>query len=281
MSHAITMTDELKKRIRTAVIGVSGILLLLAFGGTLGAVLIATAISLGMIYEFTEITLSLPDKKEKRFAMLGCAWLLQFTNFWIAGGEFGLLSLFFLGFTVFFLVTAERYQGEELKTHYVELMYCIFGFIYLAFLPSYLVSLRQSAYGAHWSILFLFIIWANDVGAYFAGSKYGKTRLYPHISPKKSWEGAYGGAAASLIITILFKLTVFKALSWTGMVIIPLVLSVSGPVGDLAESFFKRSFDKKDSGQILPGHGGFLDRFDSVVFSLPVMVALTRIFGAV
>lgn len=281
MSMPITLTDELRKRMKTALAGVSAILLLLAFGGTLGAVLIATAISLGMIYEFTEITLTLPDKKEKRFAMLGCAWLLQFTNFWLAGGEFALVAFFFLGFAAFFLVTAERYNDNDLKTHYVELMYCVFGFIYLGFLPTYLVSLRQSAYGAHWSILFLLIIWANDVGAYFAGQKYGKKRLYPHISPKKSWEGAYGGAAAALLVTILFKLTVFKALSWLGMMVIPLVLSVSGPVGDLAESFLKRAFDKKDSSSLLPGHGGFLDRFDSVVFSLPVMVALTRIFGAV
>lgn len=286
MSTAITerlkqMSPELKKRIQTAVVGVSVIVLLLTLGGGMGAVIVSAAISIAMLYEFCEITMNLPDKKEKRFALMGSAWLVAFMNFWIAGGEFALLMTFFIGFVSYFLFTADKYEGQDLKTHFQELMYSVFGFVYLGFLPTYLVSLRQSAYGGYWTMLFLLIIWANDIGAYFAGHRFGKNKLYAHISPKKTWEGAAGGMAASVVISLLFKLTLFAKMSWFAAIAIPLVLGVVGPVGDLAESFLKRAFDKKDSGSLLPGHGGFLDRFDSVVLSLPIMYALTRMFGAV
>ena len=272
------MTPELKKRIQTAALGVTVLVLLLVFGGGIGAVLVASVLSIAMLYEFTGITLSLPDQREKRFVILGCAWLLQVMNFWMVGAQLELLCFFFLGMTAYFLFTAEKYNGEELKQHYRELMSTVFGFVYLAFLPTYLVSIRSSGYGMHWTLLFFFIVWANDIGAYFAGKKFGKRKLYPHISPKKTWEGAYGGLAASVAISVLYKVIFFKQFSWFGAFAVPTLLSVVSPVGDLAESFLKRAFDKKDSSSILPGHGGFLDRFDSVVFSLPVMYVLSRLF---
>lgn len=272
------MTPELKKRIQTAVVGVAVLIILLVFGGGIGAVIVASVLSIAMLYEFTGITLSLPDQKEKRFAVLGSAWLLQVLSFWMAGADFALLCFFFLCMTAYFLFTAERHQGDDLRQHYTELMFTVFGFVYLAFLPTYLVAIRSTVFGVHWTLLFLFIVWANDIGAYFSGKKFGNKKLYPHISPKKSWEGAYGGFAAAILISVLYKLAFFHQLSWAGAILIPVVLSVVCPVGDLAESFLKRAFDKKDSSSILPGHGGFLDRFDSVVFALPVMYAMTRMF---
>jgi phosphatidate cytidylyltransferase len=273
------VTPELKKRIQTALFGVAVLILLLVFGEGIGAVLVASVLSLAMLYEFTDITISLPDRKEKRFVLLGCAWLLQVLNFFMAGAEFALVSMSFLGLTAYFLFTSEKYNGEELKQHYRELMSSMFGFIYLAFLPTYLVAIRLSAFGKHWILLFLFIVWANDVGAYFVGRKYGKTKLFPHISPKKTWEGAWGGLATSILVALLYKAAFFRAhLSWGSAVAIAVILSIVAPVGDLAESFLKRAFDKKDSSSILPGHGGFLDRFDAVVFALPIMYTLTRLF---
>lgn len=263
---------------QTAAFGVALIILLLVFGGGIGAVLVASVLSIAMLYEFTSITLSLPDQKEKRFVILGCAWLLQVMNFWMPVGQLELLCLFFLGMTAFFLFTAEKFNGEDLKQHYRELMSTIFGFVYLAFLPTYFVAIRTGGNGVHWILLFLFIVWANDIGAYFAGKKYGKKKLYEHISPKKTWEGAYGGLAASILVSIIYKALFFRQFSWFGALAVPTVLSIVSPVGDLAESFLKRAFDKKDSSSILPGHGGFLDRFDSVVFSLPVMYVLSRLF---
>ena len=92
-------------------------------------------------------------------------------------------------------------------------------------------------------------------------------------------EGAAGGLAAALVVVFIYKLAFFRAMPWGAAFFIPLLVGAVSQVGDLCESFMKRAFDKKDSGSLLPGHGGFLDRFDGIVFSLPVMYASIRIFG--
>ncbi len=115
----------------------------------------------------------------------------------------------------------------------------------------------------------LFLIWSNDVGAYFAGSRFGHTKLAPSISPNKSWEGIFGGMALGLAMAVgLSRLDTELGLGqW---LIMALAATVFGTLGDLAESRLKRAYHTKDSGGILPGHGGFLDRFDSLFFVAPV-----------
>ena len=175
------MTPELQKRIKTAIFGVAILVLLLVFGEGIGAMIVASVLSIATLYEFTSIVYTLPDQREKRFTLLGCAWLFQSIAFWWPGGETTLISLFFLGITTYYLVLAEKFNAEELTQHYRELMATVFGFIYLGYLPTYLVALRMGGDGANWVMLFLFSVWANDVGAYFAGLKYGKKKLYAHI----------------------------------------------------------------------------------------------------
>ncbi len=118
--------------------------------------------------------------------------------------------------------------------------------------------------------LFVFI-WMNDTGAYLVGSRIGKRRLFERISPKKSWEGFYGGIAFSLIAGFLFSLFSHEmnAIQWMAMA---LIVSVFSTWGDLSESLMKRTIGVKDSGNMLPGHGGFLDRFDSVLLACPAVV---------
>ncbi len=113
-----------------------------------------------------------------------------------------------------------------------------------------------------------FILWTYDTGAYLIGIKFGKYKLFKRISPKKSWEGAIGGGIIALIVGIL-NAVVFDAPGLTGWLGIAGILIVFGTLGDLIESMFKRSLGIKDSGNILPGHGGILDRFDSLLFSIP------------
>jgi phosphatidate cytidylyltransferase len=156
-------------------------------------------------------------------------------------------------------------------------MYSAFATSYLIALPLFLALVRGA--GAHWTLLFLFIVWAGDIGAYFGGKRFGRKKLYEKISPKKTREGAWVGLLCGLAVSILYRLAFFPGLSWTAAVVVPLAVGIAAPVGDLVESFLKRAFDTKDSGSILPGHGGFLDRFDGVVFSLPVMYACVRVFG--
>jgi len=123
----------------------------------------------------------------------------------------------------------------------------------------------------------LLILWASDTGAYFAGTLFGKHKLFERISPKKSWEGFWGGAVLAIIITYILTLY-FHSLTLVDWMIISLIIIIGGTFGDLVESLLKRSIEIKDSGDSLPGHGGFLDRFDGLLISAPFIVAYLEIF---
>lgn len=125
---------------------------------------------------------------------------------------------------------------------------------------------------------FFLLLWANDTGAYLIGISFGRHRLMERISPKKSWEGFFGGAIIAALVAWLLSgwLGVVNRNSW---IIISLIISISGTYGDLAESMFKRSMGVKDSGTIMPGHGGFLDRFDSAIISFPLVFLFISLFG--
>lgn len=128
----------------------------------------------------------------------------------------------------------------------------------------------------------LLILWATDTGAYFAGTFLGKHKLFERISPKKTWEGFIGGAILAGIIAFIFNLILAsynkQFLSITDWVVISVIIVVGGTFGDLVESLLKRSIEIKDSGSALPGHGGFLDRFDGLFISAPFVVAYLEIF---
>lgn len=114
-------------------------------------------------------------------------------------------------------------------------------------------------------------LWLNDTGAYLCGSLLGKHKLFPRISPKKSWEGSIGGAIVAMAsaVAVAHFFPVLNVWQWVGMA---LVVVVAGTYGDLTESMIKRSLDVKDSGRMLPGHGGILDRLDSMLFAIPASV---------
>jgi phosphatidate cytidylyltransferase len=270
---------ELQKRVVTAAVGATALILLFSLGGRLGVALFAAVLSLAMLWEFVEISFELDDKFEKRWTLLAFSWLVSFLSFLAPDSQFIAMILVFMTLFAYFLLTAKRHSGPAFQQHLRELIYSVFAFLYLSIIPGFLPMLYFSQGGLHWVLVFLLINWSGDVGAYFAGKKYGKRKLYPEISPKKTWEGAAGGLASSIAIVILYKVLFFQALSLGSAILVPLVVAPVAQMGDLCESFIKRAFGKKDSGGLLPGHGGFLDRFDGVVFSLPVMYACVRILG--
>lgn len=273
------ISAELKKRVLTAVIGAPILIGLIYYCGLIGIFLLTTVISLGMMFEFCEITLSMSDKTEKKYILLFLSWLLHVLNVLIPQTEIYLVIFSFLALFSYFLFTVKRFEAIELLTHMRELMYSAFGLIYLVFIPMILIKIHSSMNGVRWTLLFLGMIWAVDISAYFIGKKFGKRKLYSEISPKKTIEGAWGGLIAAVLSALAFKLTLFKELPWVGVYLLPVVIGATAQVGDLCESFLKRSFDRKDAGTILPGHGGFLDRFDGVVFSIPIMYAWIRILN--
>ena len=143
------------------------------------------------------------------------------------------------------------------------------GILYAGWLLGHLVALRGLEDGRNWVFFALFITFASDTAAFFVGRALGRHKLAPAISPGKTWEGAIGGVLGAIIVSLFFTLntTFVLPLSWGQAVILGLLVSIFGQLGDLTESLFKRYTGVKDSGSVLPGHGGFLDRMDSVVFA--------------
>jgi phosphatidate cytidylyltransferase len=125
---------------------------------------------------------------------------------------------------------------------------------------------------------FLLLLWANDTGAYLTGVSLGRHRLMERISPKKSWEGFFGGLVIAALVAWLLSgwLGVVDTAGW---IIISVIISIAGTYGDLIESMLKRSMGVKDSGTVMPGHGGFLDRFDSAIISFPIVYLFISLFG--
>ena len=155
-----------------------------------------------------------------------------------------------------------------------------FGVLYPSLLASSLLVLRFAEGGGlddgerFWlTTAVLFSVWGADSFAYLAGRAFGRTPLFERISPKKTWEGAAGGAVGAFALVAVFKLTVLgPAVSWLDVMAIAVASGVLGPLGDLAESHFKRSVGVKDSAAWLPGHGGMLDRIDATLVAVPAVV---------
>jgi len=144
------------------------------------------------------------------------------------------------------------------------------GLLLVAFPLTYAVRLHGWGEFGPWLLLFALVItWAGDTAAYFAGRAFGRHALAPHLSPKKTWEGSLAGLAASIMVAVIFQRWLHVALA--NLIGMAVVGNIAGQVGDLLESAYKRSAGVKDSGAMLPGHGGVLDRIDALILAFPVV----------
>jgi phosphatidate cytidylyltransferase len=149
----------------------------------------------------------------------------------------------------------------------------LMGAVYIGFGFSAMIEVRDAEpNGLFWTALAFGSIWASDTGAYFAGSRFGRTKLWPAISPNKTVEGAIGGVLAALAVAVIFALAAPEWLSVGRAVAIGLTASIAGQIGDLIQSAYKRLRGVKDTGRLLPGHGGVLDRCDSWLIVFPLLV---------
>ncbi len=154
----------------------------------------------------------------------------------------------------------------------------VLGAAWPGLLLSALVPLRRLPHGGGWIMLALTVTWMNDTAGYFAGRAFGRHKLFPRVSPKKTWEGFFGGAAGSIGGAIAVKLLFIPELGILGAAAVGAGASVLGPLGDLSESMLKRAFGAKDSGRLLPGHGGMLDRIDALFFNAPYVLLCSQLF---
>ena len=192
-------------------------------------------------------------------------------------------SLFLIIPLIFIVFVFELFRNR--KEPIANIGYTILGIIYVA-VPFTL--LHQISYYSDFQfgdtynyevlIGYFFILWANDTGAYLVGRKFGKRKLFERISPKKTWEGSLGGAFFGLLLGYVNS-QIFEDLDILTWMILALIVVIFGSLGDLVESLFKRSLGIKDSGKILPGHGGVLDRFDGIFISAPMVYTFLKILS--
>ncbi len=175
--------------------------------------------------------------------------------------------------TLLVLPASYVFTSHELDEALPSSAIAVMATLYVGMLGGSLIRLHQDfpQDGPHLVFFLLLVVWLGDAGAYYVGKNFGNRRLSPRISPKKSVEGLIGGVLSSTIAAVVIHFTFFPRFPLLHAAIAGAVLSLAGVVGDLAESMWKRSAAVKDSGTLIPGHGGFLDRFDSIFYTTPLL----------
>jgi phosphatidate cytidylyltransferase len=256
----------MKQRIITGVIG-AGLLIPIIIFGKIPFVLLTYLLATIGLYELLKM------RRLSIFTVNGLLstlllWVILFPSqyyhvlltFNYSKVELGIaFVLLLLTYTV---ITKNRFTFEDAAFSLLSAVYTGIGFYYF-------IETREA--GLVYIFYSLFIMWATDSGAYFIGKSMGKKKLWPEISPNKTVEGSIGGVVCAVVVAVLFGIFSSINAMILELIGITIVLSVFGQIGDLVESAFKRHFNVKDSGNILPGHGGILDRFDSLLFVWPLL----------
>ena len=195
----------------------------------------------------------------------------------------GLLMLVFEGESwllltgIALLVLALAMRAEDLAKALPRASLLFIGVVYV--FGSWKCALPLRALNPHWLMYGLLVSWAGDIGAFYVGRKFGRHKMAPRVSPKKSWEGAAASVVTAVVLAGAYLLRFIPGISVASAIAVTAAANVAGQLGDLAESAMKRGANVKDSGTMLPGHGGFLDRVDSTLFALPVIYAYLKLVG--
>jgi phosphatidate cytidylyltransferase len=224
-------------------------------------------VSLVALYEFLQITSPRLPRAVRILSFTLCLGLTASTFRSQLPLTFGLypLAMFLLwGVHLFFYDSEGSHSIEDLGK-------IALGFIYICLPLSLLIVIDRQPQGNMWIFYLIVVVFAGDTGAFYSGRFLGKHKLYPAVSPGKTWEGSAGGFVASLLAALLFSLLSSLKQPVLAMLALGACLSVTDQVGDLSESMIKRAYGVKNSGTILPGHGGILDRIDGLLFSVPVL----------
>lgn len=242
----------------------------------------ALALAAGL-FEFYSLTKKLELKADAAIGYLGAAALFIGFVFDAPAKAQELLLLTLAAFAIVLLITqAFRFQKDFSKM-LAGIGVTLVGVIYVAFLGGFLVAMRvgfESGFGLSTKLLgyFFIVIFMSDTGAYYAGRAFGKHKLAPAISPGKTVEGLIGGLLAAAAGAAIATATFFSELPFQVSIPLALVLAAVGVLGDLCESAMKRGAGAKDAATILPGHGGFLDRLDSLLFGAPILYYFARFY---
>jgi len=268
--------NNLTQRLITGILGSAGMIAAVCYG-PYTYFLVFFIICLFSLLEFYKLIGLDGMVPQKAFGTL-CGILIFILSFFIEFQELDSKYYFIIYPLLACVYLIKLYKKKERKP-FTNIAFTFLGIIYVA-IPFSLLNIAAFDDGVYnYEIIFgsLFILWASDTGAYFAGTLFGKRKLFERISPKKSWEGFFGGA----FLAFLFAYGVaqfFHSYALAEWMIIGSIIIIGGTYGDLVESLFKRSIEIKDSGTSIPGHGGFLDRFDGLLISIPFIVVYLEVF---
>ena len=274
MTSSSKKFSSLGQRIVTALFGATAIIGGL-YWGMWGYFVVFLVISFFTLWEFYKLAIMDDMAPLKIWGSLIGTTLFTL-SFLIEAGIIPLryLLLIFPLLTSVFLI--KLYKKDEKP--FTQVAYTFLGIIYVS-IPFSLLNLIVFNSGEYrFQVIFgmLFILWASDTGAYFTGILFGKKKLFERVSPKKTWEGSIGGAALAILFAYGFSLY-FDDLSLVQWILASILIVIAGVYGDLVESLFKRSISIKDSGTSIPGHGGFLDRFDGLLLASPFVAAFINL----
>jgi phosphatidate cytidylyltransferase len=238
------------------------------------------------LFEFFSLTKKMELKADASVAYVGSAVFV----FAFAVDAPARAPEFLILIAAFFVIAVLISQTFRFQKDFTKLLagagVTLLGVFYLAFLGGFLISTRvgfENVPGLSTKLLLFFfiVIFASDAGAYFVGKAIGKHKLVPKISPGKTWEGLFGGIASAAAAAAICAATFFPELSYKASVPLAAVMAVVGVFGDLAESAIKRGAGAKDAATILPGHGGLLDRLDSLLFNAPILYYFAKFFFSI
>ena len=244
-------------------------------------ILIAAFAFTAGLFEFFSMTKKLELKADASIAFLGAAALFVAFIFDAPKNAPDLLILTVALFLMLVLATQMFRFQKDFSKMLTGIGITVFGVLYVVFLGGFLVATRVGFDPILSSKLLLFFFFANfgsDAGAYFIGKNLGKHKLAPKISPGKTWEGFVGGIVFSIAFAALATFWFFPELPYQFSLSLAAVMAAVGVAGDLAESAMKRGADIKDAANFLPGHGGFLDRLDSLLFNAPILYYFARFY---
>ncbi len=257
---------ELVLRIVSAAVLIPLLIGLIALGGRAFDVLVAVVAALS-VFEVCAMAMR-PLPPVAMLAVVSAALLPLCAPFGLH--LFTALAVLLL-ICVFGGLQAGLWGKGDLAAGVARVPWLVFSLAYAALPLALVAQLRGFSGGDWWVVLLLSITWMNDTGAYFAGRAFGRHRLMPRVSPSKTWEGFAGGLLFSLGAAFAVRAIGFPGLTVPDCLFLGVAAGIVGPSGDLAESSLKRSFGVKDSGKVLPGHGGILDRIDALLFTAPLV----------
>jgi len=252
----------------------------------LGPVIFALVMVFALLVATKEfLNISLKDKfKYPRLITLITSFLIYLLLFLYYHNNIEIKHLWLLVLPFIAIIVSILYSKESISSSYYKTAFLLVAPLYIALplsLTNTILFNNQGTYIPNTLLSIFIILWSCDVGAYVFGISFGQKnghKLFPSISPKKSWEGFFGGLISALITGFILYKVGLITFSIIDVLALSAIIFLFGVFGDLVESLFKRNFGVKDSGNIMPGHGGLLDRFDSALLALPAAIAYIKLF---